>query len=150
MHICISKLTIIGWDNGLSPGRRQAIISTNTGILLIGSLGTNFSEIITAIHNFSFEKMHLKMSSGNMAAILSQPRCVKTLVTLPAGSHEGSNWCRHPALAPVTLATHCSVTMKIWCRWQGTIAWWRHQLKKFSASLVLCAGNSLVTCEFPS
>ena len=24
-HICIGKLTIIGWDNGLSPGRRQAI-----------------------------------------------------------------------------------------------------------------------------
>ena len=26
MHICISRLTIIGPDNGLSPGRRQAII----------------------------------------------------------------------------------------------------------------------------
>ena len=35
-HICISKLTIIGSDNGLSPGRRQAIIWTNAGILLIG------------------------------------------------------------------------------------------------------------------
>ena len=28
MHICISKLTIIGSDNGLSPRRRQAIIWT--------------------------------------------------------------------------------------------------------------------------
>ena len=35
MHICIGKLTIIGSDNGLSPGRRQAIIWTNAGILLI-------------------------------------------------------------------------------------------------------------------
>ena len=35
-RICLSKLTTIGWDNGLSPGRRQAIISTNDGILLIG------------------------------------------------------------------------------------------------------------------
>ena len=35
-HICVSKLTIIGSDNGLSPGRRQAIIWTNVGILLIG------------------------------------------------------------------------------------------------------------------
>ena len=26
MHMCVSKLTIIGSDNGLSPGRRQAII----------------------------------------------------------------------------------------------------------------------------
>ena len=34
-HICVSKLTIIGSDNGLSPGRRQAIIWTNAGILLI-------------------------------------------------------------------------------------------------------------------
>ena len=44
-HICVSKLTIIASDNGLSPGRRQAIIWTNAGILLIGPLGTNFSEI---------------------------------------------------------------------------------------------------------
>ena len=35
-HICVGKLTIIGSDNGLSPGRRQAIIWTNAGILLIG------------------------------------------------------------------------------------------------------------------
>ena len=25
-HICVGNLTIIGSDNGLSPGRRQAII----------------------------------------------------------------------------------------------------------------------------
>ena len=36
----------IGSDNGLSPGRRQAIIWTNVGILLIEPLGTNFSEIL--------------------------------------------------------------------------------------------------------
>ena len=35
----------IGSDNGLSPGRRQAIIWTNAGILLIEPLWTNFSEI---------------------------------------------------------------------------------------------------------
>ena len=45
-HICVGKLTIIGSANGLSPGRRQAIIWTNAGILLIGTLGTNFSEIL--------------------------------------------------------------------------------------------------------
>ena len=45
-HICVSKLTIIASDNGLSPGRRQAIIWTNAGILSIGPLGTNFSEIL--------------------------------------------------------------------------------------------------------
>ena len=64
MHICVSKLAIIGSDNDLSPGRRQAIIWTNAGILLIGTLGTNLSEIIGKIHSFSFKKMHLKMSSA--------------------------------------------------------------------------------------
>ena len=63
-HICVSDLTIIGSDNGLSPGRRQAIIWSNAGILLIRTLGTNFSEILSAIHTFSFKKMHLKMSSA--------------------------------------------------------------------------------------
>ena len=62
-HICVGNLTIIGSDNGLSPDRRQAIIWTNAGILLIGPLGTNFSEILIEIHTFSFKKMHFKMSS---------------------------------------------------------------------------------------
>ena len=63
-HICVSNLTIIGSDNGLSPGRRQAIIWTNAGILITGPLGTNFSEILIEIYIFSFKKMHLKMSYG--------------------------------------------------------------------------------------
>ena len=66
-HICVGKLSIIGSDNGLSPGRRQAIIWTNTGMLLIGPLGTNFSEILT----FSFKKMRLKVSSAK-----SRPFCL--------------------------------------------------------------------------
>ena len=63
-HICISKLIIIGSDNGLSPHRRQAIIWTNAGILLIGPLGTNFSENLIGIQTLSFKKMHLKISSA--------------------------------------------------------------------------------------
>ena len=63
-HICVSKLTIIDSDNGLSPDRRQAIIWTNAGILLIGPLGTNFSEISIEILIFSFKKMRLKVSSA--------------------------------------------------------------------------------------
>ena len=48
-HICVGKLTSICSDNGLSPGRRQANIWTNAGILLTGPLGTNFSEILIEI-----------------------------------------------------------------------------------------------------
>ena len=62
MHLCVGKLTIIGSDNGLSPGWRQAIIWIIAGILSIGPLGTNFSEILIAIYIFSLKKMQLKMS----------------------------------------------------------------------------------------
>ena len=62
-HICVGEQTIIGSDNGLSPGRRQAITRTNAGILSIEPWGTNFSEILIEIHTFSFQKMHLKMPS---------------------------------------------------------------------------------------
>ena len=63
-HICVGKLSIIGSDNGLSPGRRQAIILTNTGILLIGPLGINLSEILIGIQTFSVMEMQLKISSA--------------------------------------------------------------------------------------
>ena len=56
--------TIIGSDNGLSLWRRQVIIWTSAGTLLIGPLGTSFSEILIGIQTFLFNKMHLKMSSG--------------------------------------------------------------------------------------
>ena len=62
-HICVSDLIIIGLDNGLLPGRCQAIIWTNAVILLIGHLGTNFSAILIEIITLSFKKMHLKVSS---------------------------------------------------------------------------------------
>ena len=72
-HICVSKLTTIGSDNGLSPGRRQAIIWSNAEILLHWTLGTNFSEILSEIDTFSFKQMRLKMSSGKW-----RPYCLKT------------------------------------------------------------------------
>ena len=72
-HICVSKLPIIDSDNSLSPGRRQAIIWTNDGILLTGPLGTNLSEILSKIHTFSFKKNIV----CEMAAILSWAQCVK-------------------------------------------------------------------------
>ena len=74
-HICVGKVTIIGSDNGLSPDRRQAIIWTNAGILSIGPLGTKFSEILIAIHVFSFKEMHLKMSS-----VKWRPSCLGPIV----------------------------------------------------------------------
>ena len=79
-HICVGNLAITGSDNGLSPGRRQTIIWTSAGILLIGPLGTNFSEILIEIQTFSFEKMHLKMSSAKWRPFCPGPQCVKQLI----------------------------------------------------------------------
>ena len=64
MHTCVSELTISGSDNGLAPGRGQAIIWTNAGIFLIRTLGMNLSEMLIKIHTFLFTKMHLKISSA--------------------------------------------------------------------------------------
>ena len=63
-QICVCKIILIGSDNGLSPVRRQAIIWTNAGILLIETWGIHFSEILTEINTFSFKKMHFKLSSA--------------------------------------------------------------------------------------
>ena len=59
-HICVSNLTIIGSDNGLSPGRCQAIIWTSAEILLTGPLGTNFSETLIEIQTSLFKQMYFK------------------------------------------------------------------------------------------
>ena len=74
-HICVGDLIIIGSDNGLSPGRRQAIIWTNAGILLIGPLGTNFNGILLEMLTFSFTKIRLKVSSAKW-----RPFCLGLIV----------------------------------------------------------------------
>ena len=75
-HICVRKLTIIDSDNGLSPGRRQAIALTNDGISIIEPLETNFSEILIGIQTIYLKKMRLKIVICKMAAILSWPQWV--------------------------------------------------------------------------
>ena len=63
-HIYASKLNIIGSDNGLSPGRRQAIIWTNA--IVNWTRAKKLSEILIEIFTFSFKKMDFekKKSSG--------------------------------------------------------------------------------------
>ena len=87
-HICVGKQTIIGSDNGLSPGRRQAIIWTNGGILLIGSLGTNFSGISIKMLTFSFTKMRLKVSSAKW-----RPFCLGlNVLSIHWATDEAAGW----------------------------------------------------------
>ena len=126
MHICISKLTVIGSDNGLSSDRPQAIIWTNAGIVLIQIFGTNFSEILSKIHTFPFKKMHLQNTVCERGTILLWHPCVNSLKLCEAYMHE----------------------------WTGSsleyVTWWHHWMETFSALLAICAGNSPVAGEFPA
>ena len=72
MHIYISRLIVIGSDNGLSPDQHQAIIWTIGRILLIRPLGTNSSEISIKIQTFLLKKMHLKIRES----VKWQPSCL--------------------------------------------------------------------------
>ena len=111
MHICVDNLSIIGSDNGLSPGRRQAIIWTNAGISLIGISGTNFSEILIGIQTFSIKKMHLKTSSAKW-----RPFCLglNVLVTQHGGYSTGALLL--VGLRPV-IQILCHVLARGWGRW---------------------------------
>ena len=148
-HINVSKQTITGSDNGLSPCRRQAIIWTSAGILLIRPLGTNFSEILKQIYIFSFKKMHLKMSSGK-----GQPFCLGVNVLMcwyaiqfhsylhnVTYIHQGNlkAHARHGNHVE-TIRRSSYQTRKHW--------WWRHNRKK-CLLLTLCYGKSPVTSGFP-
>ena len=68
MHKCVSKLTIIGSDNGLSPALRQAIIHNLNQSLYI------------FIHENALENAIWKK-----ATIFSWPQCVNTGLTF--GKH---------------------------------------------------------------
>ena len=120
MHICVDNLTIIGSDNGLSPQRRQAIIGTNVGILLFGTLGKNFSEILIKMHIFSFKKMHLKVSSGKW-----RPFCLGLNVLRPEqnGCHFTDN------LQPIFLLNKnvcifIETSQAITCTNVGQLSWY--------------------------
>ena len=64
--IHVSELSQHGSGNGLSPIRRQAITWTNADWLLIGPLGTNFSEIRIEIQNFHSRKCVWKCRLRNV------------------------------------------------------------------------------------
>ena len=77
-HICVSKLTIIGSDTGLLPGRRQTIIWTDAAILFIRTLGTIFSEIVSKNSYIFIRENAFEYVVCEMLAILSRPQCVDT------------------------------------------------------------------------
>ena len=109
-HICVGNLAIIGSDNGLSPGRSQAIIWTDAGILLIGPLGTNFSEIWIGIQTFSLKKIHLKMSSAKWCLLCLG---LNVLIQDYSGISQGA----------MTWLVNDGVSYVNWCVWLRQIEW---------------------------
>ena len=129
-HMCVSKLTIIGSDNGLSPGRWQAMIWTNAGILWIDPFGINVSGISIEIHTFSFSIPNLKMSSGNWRSFCPG------LTVLMIGTY--------PRRGPQKSFIVCfEDVLRSWMILLGE-SWWRHQMETFSVLLAICTGNSPV------
>ena len=122
-HICISDLTSIGSGNGLSPGRRQAIIRTNAGILLIRPLGTNFSAFFSQNSNIFIQENVLESVVCEKAAILSRPQWVHIpeAFSLQWGIYLGGHcWDYHPGTLSFSQAsTHLEIRhrkMKLWVR----------------------------------
>ena len=108
-HICVGNLTIIGSDNGLSPGRRQTIIWTNDGIVLIGPLRTNFNENLMEILIFSFRKMRLKVSSAKWRPFCNGLNVFKYIfhqIQLYSFKQNGLIFCLHRSQKTVNLQTH--------------------------------------------
>ena len=112
-HVCVGNLIIIGSGNGFTPCRCQAIIWTKAMILLIGPLGTNFNEIWLENQNFSFKKMHLRMSAVkrwpfclglNVKYILitSLASCVASLTVW--SKYVGAEWARIKSAQCVRIA----------------------------------------------
>ena len=89
-HISVYKLNIIGSDNGLSPGRHQAIIWINAWILLIWLLGANLNGMLTEIHSFSFETMSLKCRLRHTNNISTQQENFSPYIR---GAHEHELQC---------------------------------------------------------
>ena len=136
-HLCVSRLTITGSDNGLLPGQRQAIIWTNAGILLIGPLGTNFSENSIKILTFSFTKMRLKVSSVKWRPFClglnvlrrsykvisewSPVHCLYSVFHLKHGSGSGFGWLswKHSQCT-----SHISLVWDVSCKFKVWLMFW--------------------------
>ena len=142
-HICVVKLTIISSDNGLSPGRHQAIIWTNAGILLIGPFILHWNDNQDSyifIQENAFENIVWKM-----AAILSRPQCVNVVLYRTIYPY----WLLLPLLWRHNGHGSVSNHQPHDCLLSRLF---RRRSKKTSKLRVtgLCAGNSPGTGEFPA
>ena len=74
-HICVDKIIIIGSDNGLSPGRLQAIIRTNADTLLTGPWEQTSVKFQSKFIPFHSRKHTLKCRLENGGHFVSASLC---------------------------------------------------------------------------
>ena len=74
-HISVRNLTIIGSDNGLLPGQRQAIIWTN---VVNWTLRNKLQRTVNRNSNIFIQENAFEKIFCKMAAILSLPQCVNS------------------------------------------------------------------------
>ena len=77
MHICISKLTIIDSDNGLLPGRCQAIIWNQWWNVVNFNLRNKFQWNLKWNSHIFIHKNAFENALCEMAIILPRTQCVK-------------------------------------------------------------------------
>ena len=119
MHMCISKLRFInGSDNGMSPGRHQAIIWTNAGILLIWILGTLVKSLIFIhFHSRKFIwKCRLRNSDNFVLASMCQsmPLMSEYVKIVPTDGHLLKG-------IQTLINSSCMVVYWMWCQIQWSI-----------------------------
>ena len=127
-HICVSKLSITGSDNGLSLGRHQSIIWTNAGIFLIRSLGTNFNVIFIKVIYF-----HSKINS-KISQCLQLPS-LETFIHFAPARFKCMQFVYRfvPRVSPSILecTARCAV-MKVSKAWDWVIRWSRLKVDRRS------------------
>ena len=76
MHICVSNLTIIGSDNGLSPDRRQALTWTNAEFIVNWTHRNKLQSNLNSNSNIFIQENAFENVICQMVAIFSLPQWV--------------------------------------------------------------------------
>ena len=120
MYICVSELTSIGSDNGLSPGRRQAIIWTDAGILSIRTKEQTSVKFQSQFKHFISRKCVWKCRLENVGHFVSVSMCLEPFP--------------------------CWTCLAYWfvVYWMGLV-WWSSKLMKKTLVLIIVQGVRIHT-----
>ena len=113
-HLCVSKLTSIASNNGLSPGRQQAIIWNNAGNFVNWTLRNKLQWNFNRNSHIFIEENTFENVVCEMSVILSRPQCVNVSISLVLF------WCSFPRCS----ATRCCATHEINTNKLSGNAWW--------------------------